>query len=167
MKTYTKKIALLGLFTCLALILSFLETLLPPITAYAPAIKIGLPNVIIIFLLFKFDLKSAAAVSFIRIVLTALLFGSFLSFSYSLAGAVLSLAVMYILKRLDLFSLPVLSVAGALSHNIAQVSVAAIMMGTKEILYYLPVLCLSALISGVLVGLTATLLIKTLKNVKM
>lgn len=167
MKTTAKRVAVLGLFTCLALILSFLETLLPPLTAIAPGVKIGLPNVIIIFLLIRLDFKSAAAVSIVRIMLASLLFGTAVSFVYSLAGAVLSLIIMYLLKKSDLFSLPVISIVGALSHNAAQIGVAALLMHTKELFYYLPVLCLSALISGVLVGLTALLLIKALKKVNL
>ncbi len=165
MKTLTKKTALLGLFTSFALILSFLEALIPPLFTYAPGIKIGLPNIIIIFLLYRSNFKSAAAVSFIRIIITSLLFGSVMSFIYSAAGAALSLSVMYILKRLNLFSLPVISVVGALCHNLAQIAVAALLLGTG-LIYYLPILSLSALISGIFVGIIATLLIKSLKNVK-
>ncbi len=165
MKTLTKKTALLGLFTSIALILSFLEALIPPLFTYAPGIKIGLPNIIIIFLLYRSDFKSAAAVSFIRIIITALLFGSVMSFIYSAAGAALSLSIMYLLKYLNLFSLPVISVVGALCHNLAQIAVAALLLGTG-LIYYLPILSLSALISGVFVGIIATLLIKLLKSVK-
>ena len=166
MKTVSKKTAFLGLFTALALILSFFEALLPPIFTYAPGIKIGLPNIIIVFLLYRFDFKSAAAVSFVRIIVTALLFGSVMAFIYSIAGAALSITVMYLLKRLNAFSTPVISVVGALCHNIAQIAVAAILLGSKQLLFYLPVLSVSALISGILVGLLAALLIKALKNIK-
>ncbi len=164
MKTHTKQIAFLGLFTSLALILSFIEAMLPPVFTYAPGIKIGLPNIILIFLLYHFSFKSAAAVSFVRIIITTLLFGSAMSFIYSIAGATLSLTVMYFLKRFNAFSIPVISVVGALCHNIAQITVAAILLGTKQLIYYFPALSLSALISGVSVGLLAVLLIKAFKN---
>lgn len=166
MKTRTKKIALLGLFTSLALILSFIEVMFPPVFTYAPGIKIGLPNIIIIFLLYRFDFKSAAAVSFVRIIITALLFGSAISFIYSIAGATLSLIVMHFFKRFNAFSIPVISIVGALCHNIAQIIVAAILLGTKQLIYYFPALSLSALISGISVGLLAVLIIKAFKNVK-
>lgn len=165
MKTLTKKTALLGLFTALALILSFLEALLPPLFTYAPGIKMGLPNIIIIFLLYRFDFKSAATVSFIRIFITALLFGSAISFIYSVAGATLSILVMYLLKHTDIFSMPVISIVGALCHNIAQILVASIILGTGFV-YYLPVLSISALISGLIIGILATILIRLLKNLK-
>ncbi len=161
----SKKTAFLGLFTALALILSFAEALLPPVFTYAPGIKIGLPNIIIIFLLYRFSLKSAAAVSLVRILITAMLFGSVVSLAYSIAGAVLSLTVMWLLKRLNAFSIPVISIVGAILHNIAQIFVAVALMGTSQLFYYLPILLLSGLISGVLVGVLSTYLIKVMKKV--
>ena len=164
MNHLTKKTALLGLFTSLALILSFFESFLPPIVTFAPGIKIGLPNIIIIFSLYRLNFKSSLAVSFIRIVLSALLFGSAISFIYSAAGATLSLIVMYILKRLNCFSLPIVSILGALSHNLAQLAVASVLLNSKQLIYYLPVLSVSSLISGVFIGLIGVLLIKRFKN---
>ena len=165
MKKISKKTAFLGLFTSLALILSFAEFLIPPIFTYAPGIKIGLPNIIIIFLLYRFGIKSAAAVSFVRILITAMLFGSALSLIYSIAGAALSLIVMWVLKRINAFSIPVVSIVGAILHNLAQICVAIILMGTKQLIFYLPALLLSGLISGVMVGILSTYLIKALKKV--
>ncbi len=160
-------ITLVGLFSAVAIILSFIELLLPPITAYAPGIKIGLPNVVIIFSLYRYGLKYAAMVSFIRLIIASLLFGTPVSFIYSLAGAVLSLAIMALIKKFNLFSMPVISVIGALCHNAAQIGVAAILLSTRQLIYYLPVLSLSALISGLLVGILASFLIKYTKNIKL
>lgn len=167
MRKNIQGVTLVGIFAALAIILSFLETLLPPITAYAPGIKIGLPNVIIIFLLYRYGFKISALVSFIRLIVSSLLFGTPVSFIYSLAGAVLSLLVMALIKRFKLFSTPVTSVIGALCHNIAQICVAAFLLSSHHLIYYLPVLSLSALISGLLVGLAAALLIKNTKKIKM
>lgn len=161
----SKKTAFLGLFTALTLILSFAEALLPPVFTYAPGIKIGLPNIIIIFLLYRFSIKSAAAVSLVRILITAMLFGSALSLAYSLAGAALSLIVMWLLKRINVFSVPAVSIVGAIIHNLAQICVAVALMGTAQLFYYLPILLLSGLISGVLVGILAAYLIKVMKKV--
>ena len=96
----TKKLTFLALMTTLALVLSFVESLFPPVLAAAPGIKLGLPNVIIIFLLYRFSLKEAAVVSFLRLFAAALLFGNAMTFIYSLSGAVLSLATMVLLKKL-------------------------------------------------------------------
>lgn len=166
MKKSIKDITLMGLYAATAIILSFLETMLPPITAYVPGIKIGLPNVIIIFLLYRYNFKYAAIVSSIRLIVATLLFGTPVSFIYSLAGAVLSLLVMALIKRLKLFSMPIVSVTGALCHNIAQIGIAALLLSTKQLIYYSPILSLSALISGLLVGITATLLIHYTRNIK-
>ncbi len=165
MKTNAKKITLIGLLAALALILSFLETLLPPLYSFAPGIKIGLPNVIILFALYRLSFKDAALISTVRIILASLLFGSAISFAYSIAGAVLSLTVMWAIKKLRLFSAAAISVTGAICHNLAQVAVAAAMMNTKEIFLYLPVLAISGIVTGLAVGLTSTLLIKKIKNI--
>ena len=101
----TKKLTMLALLSAAALIFAYVESLFPPLVASIPGIKMGLPNIAIIFTLYKFGVKEAFVVSFIRLIFVSLLFGNIMSFWYSLAGAVLSLSVMAILKKLDLFSL--------------------------------------------------------------
>lgn len=162
--TKTKKLSFLGLFLCLALILSYVESVIPPFFPALPGIKIGLTNIIILFLLYKFSVKEAAAVSAARLILSSVFFGTALSFIYSAAGAVLSLCIMYILKKTDLFSKVGVSVAGAVFHNLGQVIVAIIIMQTKEIAYYLIPLTFSALISGTVIGISGGLLIKYLSR---
>lgn len=159
----SKKTAFLGIFTALTLILSFAEALLPPVFTYAPGIKIGLPNIIIIFLLYRFGIKSAAAVSLVRIVITAMLFGSIVSLAYSIVGATLSLTIMWVLKHINAFSVPMVSIFGAIIHNLGQICVAILLIGTTSLIFYLPALLISGLISGVLVGVLAAYLIKILK----
>lgn len=166
MKQSNKNIALLGMLTTLALALSFLEAILPPISVYAPGIKIGLPNIIIIFVLYRTNFKSAALVSLLRILITALLFGTAISFLYSLVGAALSLTLMSLLKKHQIFSLTVISISGAVSHNIAQTLLATLLLGTRQLVYYLPVLCLSGLLSGLLVGLLSVAFLKATRNIK-
>ena len=96
-KNKTGNLALLGLCTSLALILAYVEALMPPLYAAVPGIKLGLPNIVIIFILYNFGLPSASIVSFIRIILVSLLFGNVMSFTYSVAGAFLSLSIMAVL----------------------------------------------------------------------
>ncbi|MBR3961358.1 MAG: Gx transporter family protein [Clostridia bacterium] len=165
MKTDTKKLTLIGLLASVALILSFIETLLPPLYSFAPGVKIGLPNVIIMFALYRYSLKEAALVSAVRLILSALLFGSAVSFAYSLAGAALSLTVMWAVKKFGLFSTWSVSILGAVCHNLAQVAVAAVLMNTKELFLYLPVLAISGIITGIAVGLVSALLISKLKKI--
>ena len=98
----TKKTAFLGLAAALSLLFSYVEVLLPPLYATVPGIKLGLPNIVIIFILYHLGIRRAAAVSFVRIAVVALLFGNPMTLAYSIAGALLSLGVMFLLKKLML-----------------------------------------------------------------
>lgn len=160
MKMKTHKLTFLSIFSALAIILSFVESLLPPIWSSVPGIKMGLPNIIIIFLLYKFSVKQAAAVSGIRILTVAFLFGNLMTLVYSVSGAVLSLTVMWLMKKCNLFSMVGVSIAGAVSHNIGQIIAAILILGTKEIGFYLPVLALSGTVAGIFVGMMGILLLK-------
>ena len=164
MKTGTKKLTLLALFTAGAMLFSYIEMLLPPILPSVPGIKMGLPNIIIIFVLYRFSLKEAAAVSLVRIFLTALLFGNAMTLIYSIAGASLSLAAQWLVKKWDRFSVLGVSIVGGVFHNLGQVLTAAVLMQTREIIYYMAVLLFSGILSGIIVGLLAFLLIKAAKK---
>ena len=159
----TKILALLGVSTAIAMILSYIEFLLPPIFAAVPGIKMGLANVIIIFLLYKLDFKSALAVSFVRVCLSSLLFGTALTFFYSLCGAMLSISLMLVAKRIGWFSTVGVSIVGGVSHNLGQIAVAIILLRTYEIGYYMAVLAVTGTLAGILVGVTAAILIKHVK----
>lgn len=167
MKHQSKKIAFLGLCAGVALVLAYVEALLPPLYAAVPGIKLGLPNIAIIFILYRFGLREAAVLSFIRIVAVALLFGNPMTFAYSMAGAFLSLLVMTILRKLDLFSIVGVSVAGAVFHNVGQILTAMVLLGTAELGYYLIVLAITGTISGILVGLCGAMAVKRvfIKNI--
>ena len=163
MHNKTKITALLGVSTSIAMILSYIEFLLPPVFSAVPGIKMGLANVIIIFLLYKLDFKSAFAVSLVRVCLSALLFGTALTFLYSICGALLSILLMYLTKRLGCFSEIGVSIVGGVSHNLGQIAVAMFVLRTWEIGYYMAVLAVSGMLAGVLVGLTAAFLIRYVK----
>lgn len=152
----------LALTVSFALILSFVESRIPAFVAI-PGIKVGLANIAVIFTLYKFGIKEAAAVSAVRVLLVSMLFGSPISLIYSLTGAVLSLSVMFVLKKLTPLSEITLSVAGGVTHNIGQIGAASVMLGTNVVIYYLPFLLLSGTIAGVVVGIAAGLLIKKVK----
>lgn len=160
MKNYGNKTAFLGLCTALALILAYVEVLLPPLLSAVPGIKMGLPNIIIIFLLYRHGPLTAAGVSLVRVLLVALLFGNAMSLAYSLAGALLSLAVMALLRRLDFLSAVGVSVAGGVTHNVGQILMAMLVLGTAELGYYLIVLAVTGTVAGILIGLCGNLLIR-------
>ena len=160
MKKSVKNVSILGLCTALALILAYVEILLPPLLASVPGVKIGLPNIVIILVLYKFGVKSAAAVSFIRIALVSMLFGNAMALIYSLAGATLSLLVMALLKKTNLFSYVGVSISGGVFHNVGQILTAMLLLETVGIGYYLIVLTVTGTISGILVGLCGAIAIK-------
>lgn len=165
-KNKTKQLAFLGLCTAVTLILSYVEALLPPLWSAVPGIKMGLPNIMIIFLLYRFSLKEAAAVSLVRLAAVALLFGNVMTLAYSFAGAVLSLAVMTLLKKSDRFSMVGVSITGGVFHNLGQVLVAMLVLETAEIGYYMIVLTLTGTVAGILVGVAGSLVLKYLKKNK-
>lgn len=155
MSEKTKKLTFLALSVTLALILSYLESLLPPIVATIPGIKLGLPNLVIICLLYRYGIKEAATVSFLRLVAVFLLFGNPLMSVYSLAGATLSLILMTILKKTSLFSTVGVSVVGAVMHNLGQILVAIFLFDSLELGYYMLILTVTGTIAGIFIGLTA------------
>ena len=149
---HSKKIAFLGVCTSVALVLAYIESLIPPLYAAVPGIKLGLPNVAIIFVLYRYGVKEAAAVSLVRMAAVALLFGNPMTFAYSLAGGFLSLAAMALLRKINFFSMVGVSVAGGVLHNVGQILMAILLLGTAELGYYLIVLSVTGTISGVFVG---------------
>ena len=160
MRHQSKKIAFLGVCTAVALVLAYLESLLPPLMAAVPGIKLGLPNIAIIFVLYRFGVKDAAAVSLVRMTAVALLFGNPMTFAYSLAGGFLSLTAMAVLRRLDFLSTVGVSVAGGVLHNVGQILMAMLLLGTAELGYYLIVLAVTGTVSGIFVGLCGSFAIK-------
>ena len=161
----TRTVALTGLLIALALVLSYLESLVP-LSFAVPGIKLGLPNLVIVFALYRLRPATAAAISLLRVALVALLFGSALSLAYSAAGAVLSFAVMLLLKRSGRFGCAGVSVAGAVAHNLAQIAAAALLLETPSLAWYFPVLCVSGTAAGVCIGLLAALLVKRIPVMK-
>ena len=160
MRKTSRQLAYLGLCTAVALILAYVEVLLPPLFTAVPGIKLGLPNIAIIFVLYRYGVRHAAAVSFVRMAVVAMLFGNPMTFVYSLAGAVLSLLVMALLRRLDFLSVVGVSVAGGVFHNVGQILMAMLLLGTAELGYYLIVLAITGTVSGIFVGLCGGLAVR-------
>ncbi len=160
-----KKTVLLALCVTFSLILSYVEILLPPIWPSVPGIKPGLANIAIIFVFYRFGFANAAAVSFLRLVLAALLFGNPITFIYSFAGAVLSLAVMAISKKTGIFSIIGVSITGAVSHNLGQVLIAMLLLETPALGYYMAVLIFTGTVSGIFVGICGALILKRMTEI--
>ena len=161
----TKKVATLGLSIALAMIMSYIEVLVP-LSFAVPGIKMGLANIVIIFVLYKLGTKESILVSLIRVILVSLLFSNAMAMAYSIAGAVLSLGVMWLLKKTDKFSVVGVSVAGGVMHNVGQIIMAIILLGTEQIALYLPVLIITGTVTGVVIGIVASIVINRFKNVR-
>ena len=162
----SKKVAFLGLFIAVAMILSYIEVQIPTFVAI-PGIKLGLPNIAIIIVLYKVGWKEAIIINLVRVLLVSILFGTTLSLLYSVAGAVLSFGIMIILKKSKIFSSVIVSVAGGIFHNIGQIAVACFVTSTSELLYYLPVLLISGTISGILIGLIGAKVVQKMEKIQL
>ena len=145
-----------------AMLLSFIESRLPAFTA-VPGIKVGLANIAVTFALYKLGTKEAAVISAVRVFLIALLFGSLVSMIYGLSGAVISLAVMTVLKRFSPLSPLGVSVAGGVAHNVGQIAAACFLLKTATVAYYLPILVLTGTLAGIATGVAAGIVIKRMK----
>lgn len=144
-----RKTALLGLFSALAIIFGYVELLIP---SGIPGVKLGLANLAVLFVLMRCSWKEAVLVSAIRILVIGFLFTNAFSILYSLAGAALSLLVMSLLKRSPHFSVLGISMAGGIAHNIGQLIVAIAIVESASLIYYGPVLLLSGVLTGFLIG---------------
>ncbi len=159
------RVAYFGVFTALALIFSYVETLIP-ISFGIPGVKLGLANLIIVIALYKMKLKEAYLLSVVRVLLSGLIFGNYFSILYSLAGGLLSLTVMAFLKKRDGYSIMGISIAGGVCHNIGQLAVAAFVVETFHVFYYVPVLLIAGSATGLLIGILAGHMLNRLVNIQ-
>lgn len=161
---HNNKVAYWGVFTALSLIFSFVESLVP-IHFGIPGVKLGLANLVVITVLYQTGWKDALLISVVRIILAGFLFGNMFSIIYSLAGGILSLLVMTLLKKYCGFSMIGVSVAGGVSHNIGQLLLAMVVVETVSIGYYLPVLLIAGVITGFVIGIIASEVVKRIRNI--
>ena len=149
-----RKTAYLGLFSAIAIIFGYVESLVP-VFAGIPGIKLGLANLAVLFILDRYSLKEAALVSVVRILVIGFMFGNLFSILYSLAGGILSFLVMMLLKKTGKFHVVSVSVAGGISHNFGQLAAAAFVVKTYDIFYYMPFLLVAGVATGFVIGILA------------
>ena len=159
------KAAYFGVFTALALIFSYVETLIP-IHIGIPGVKLGLANLVVVIALYRIGVKEAYVLSIVRVILAGFLFGNLFAILYSLAGGLLSLTVMAFLKKTDKFSVLGVSMAGGVFHNIGQLIMATIVLESLSITYYLPVLMISGIVTGLLIGIVANEMLKRVRSLQ-
>lgn len=162
MSKKTSAVAVMGLFTAIAIIFGYVESQIPVLFS-VPGIKLGLANLSVLYILMRFRFRDACAVSAIRIVVVGFMFGNAFSILYSLAGASLSLVVMALLLRFTKASVYGVSMAGGITHNLAQLIVASLIVENAKVFYYLPVLVISGIVTGLLIGFLTG---ETLKRVR-
>jgi heptaprenyl diphosphate synthase len=150
------KTAYLGMLLAFALILSYIEAVLP-LSFGIPGIKLGLANLAVVLALYLLGTGSALLLTIMKALLAGFMFGNMTMLLYSLAGALWSFMIMAWMKKSDRFHLPVVSAAGGVMHNIGQILVAYLTVKTYGILYYIPILILAGLVTGILIGITADL----------
>ena len=158
MKLSLRKLSVSAVLTALALILSFVESQIP-VFLPLPGAKVGLANIVTLFALYRLGIGYAVAVQAVRVSLSSILFGSFASFVYALSGAALSLCLMILVRLLPRISKITVSIVGGVSHNIAQIAAASLMLGTNAVAYYLPFLLITGTVAGTVIGVAGALLI--------
>ncbi len=158
-----RTIALLAMMIALALVFSYVESLIP-INFGIPGVKLGLANLVIVTALYLMNGRQALLISVVRIVLAGILFGNLFSILYSLAGGLLSLAVMVLIKRTDKVSVVTVSVAGGIFHNIGQLLVAMAVVENLKLAFYLPVLLLAGFLTGLVIGIVCRLVIPRIQR---
>ncbi|NLH01823.1 MAG: Gx transporter family protein [Clostridiales bacterium] len=156
-----KQIAEYGLMTALAMVLSYIEYLIP-FSAAVPGVKLGLANIVVVFALYRLGVPQAFVISLLRVVLMTFMFGNAFAFIYSLSGAVLSLCVMLLMRRTGRFSPVGVGAGGGVSHNIGQILCAMLLLETKRLIYYLPILLISGAAAGLVIGFTGGIVIERL-----
>ena len=154
MRMTTKRAAYCAMLTALAMIFGYVEALIP-FGFGIPGVKLGLANIVIVLALYILPAYQALAIQLMRIVLVSFLFGNLSMMIYSLAGGILSFLVMCLLKRLKGFSVTGVSIAGGVSHNIGQLTVAVLVVQNLKIAFYFPALMLAGLVTGGVIGILA------------
>lgn len=156
-----KKIAEYGLMVALAMVLSYVEFLIP-FSVAVPGVKLGLANIVVIFALYRLGISQAFIISLLRVLLMSFMFGNIFALMYSLSGAILSLLIMITMKKTGRFTPLGVGAAGGVAHNIGQVLCAMVLLETREFIYYLPLLLISGTITGIIIGLIGGIIIERL-----
>ena len=156
-----KKTAYMGLFLALALICSYIESFF---SFGIPGIKLGLTNIVVVWLLYLAGAKEAFLISMLRIILSGFMFTNLFSILYSLAGGISSFLVMFLLKKTNKLKCISISLCGGITHNIAQIILAVFIVNSINVLFYIPVLLISGMITGLIIGIISQEMIIRLRN---
>ncbi len=154
----------MGLLLAFSLILSYIEVLIP-FQPGIPGIKLGLANLAVLLCLYLIGVREAILLTLVKAVITGFLFGNLSMIMYSLSGAFFSIIIMILMKKSGMFHLPVISAMGGVMHNVGQLLIAYVTVQTYGIVYYIPILLIAGLLTGILLGTVATLLLPYLQKI--
>ena len=162
----TKKIAKLSMLLSISVVLGLIESFIPIMNGIVPGIKLGLANIVIVFAIYELSFKDAIYISVLRVLLIGILrTGLFsISFFFSLSGALLSIVFMFLAKEYTKMSIVGVSVVGSIFHSVAQIIVACIFLSNINIVYYLPILLISSIVTGLIVGSISSKLVEYYNN---
>lgn len=156
----------MGLMLAFALMLSYIEALIP-FQFGVPGIKLGLANLAVVLCFYLFGYKEALVLTLAKAVICGFLFGNLFMILYSAAGALFSYLAMALMIKSDKFHIPTVSAVGGVMHNMGQVFVAWFAVKTYGLLYYMPILIMAGLLTGILIGITASLVLPSIKKIIM
>ena len=157
----------LAMFLALAVVLNIIESFIPIFATFMPGIKLGLTNIVILLVLYFYSFKDAFFISILRVFLVGILrTGLFsMSFFFSFGGSILSVSMMYLFKKITNLSMIGISVIGALFHSIGQIIVAIISLKNINMIYYLPVILIFSIPTGILIGMVSKRLLSHLEKI--
>ncbi len=161
----TKKISELGVLLSVGLILSYLESLIP-VAFPIPGIKLGLANIVTMYILYRYKAKEAILIMILRVLISGILFSGLTAIVFGILGGLLSITFMLLAKKTGFFSIMGLSMIGAVMHNAGQILAAFIIMENAAVIYYFPYLLISGIITGLIVGYISAIIIKRLSRLK-
>ena len=158
----TQTIARLSILTAAALILGYVERFIP-LPMAMPGIKLGLANTVLLYGVYMMRRNNTLTLMVLKVLLSGLLFAGFSGVLYGFAGGLLSLGAMLLVHRTSDLSVVGVSILGAVFHNIGQVLMAMLVVQTRGLLLYLPVLMVSGIVTGLITGLIARNVLKGLR----
>lgn len=157
-----KRLAILSMLLGVAIILGYVEAIIP-FDFGVPGVKLGLANIVSLIILYLYKTKEAYIVGILRVIIIGFLFANLSMIFYSLSGLILSITLMFFFVKSRKFSIIGISVIGAIAHNVGQLIVALVLSRVDVILYYIPVLMIAAVITGICTGIVASGVLKVLK----
>lgn len=160
-----KKVVRLSMFLALSIVLSILESFIPFFNGAIPGLKIGLANIVVLVVLYIYSFKDALYISIIRVFLVGMLrTGLFsITFFFSLGGAILSIIMMFIFKKITKLSMIGISIIGSLFHSLGQVLIAILVIKNINMIYYLPYILIFAIPAGIITGIISKEIVKNIK----